>query len=287
MTISDEDADAQMPKTLAGMIPHPPPAPTLVMTPAPQPPPDLSDPDVFKAACKEDRAICRARTLQFSEAPLYAEAGPESAVIDWYDIPNTGWTCRIPGCKKYGKSHSGGANLLKHFKSTVHVKLGRNPRPPPIDLSTPYTFTFVAPPPVIRKEGVISWDDLWAQKVAWKEKKEKKKKEEEKKKGEEEEREGEREMEMERDREREKEKEREKEMEKKMDGDVVMSDDIGANVPYWRKTGEVLDSEAGSDDIIMEEADTIGAYMPYWKITGEVRDSEEESIFLSEDDLEA
>lgn len=55
-------------------------------------------------------------------------------------------------------------------------------------------------------------------------------------------------------------------------------------MPYWKKTGEVLESEAGSDDIIMGDTDTVEAFLPYWKITGEVRDSEEESDFPSEDD---
>lgn len=91
------------------------------------------DPEVFKADCKERRAICRARTLQHSEAPLYAEAKLESAYIDWYDIPNTGWACRIPGCKKYGKSHSGPSDLLKHFNSKVHA-VSTYPSSPPIYL---------------------------------------------------------------------------------------------------------------------------------------------------------
>ncbi|KAK1827397.1 hypothetical protein QBC39DRAFT_375614 [Podospora conica] len=139
------------PHIISKFVPVPPPAPIFVTTPAPQPPPDLSDDAVFKARCEAREASCRARVLEFAEGPTWEEAGFDPLYIDWYACPNVSWACRIPGCRQYGKqAYHTRDNLLVHLKSSTHAKLGRNPplRLPPLDLRHTFdTFMFVAPPP--------------------------------------------------------------------------------------------------------------------------------------------
>lgn len=75
---------------------------------------------MFEAACKERRALCRARTVQHWNSPLYVELGLEVTNLDWYVSPNVEWACQIPGCKKFGRDFKHRSWLARHLKSKIH-----------------------------------------------------------------------------------------------------------------------------------------------------------------------
>ncbi|KAK1827396.1 hypothetical protein QBC39DRAFT_385854, partial [Podospora conica] len=181
-----------------------------------------------------------------------------------------------------------------HIMRAVQELL-KNYVPPPVDLSTPYKFEFVAPPPAppsAPEPGVITDPEemlaAWlTARAVW-----------EKKQG------GNVAIEEEEDVTLETSERGDANATET--GDTVMSDKPGANVPHWKTTGEVLDSEpelfteselglsivmseseegevadvTGAEDV--EMSDALGANVQYWEVTGEVLDSEPELFTESE-----